>query len=64
MRRKMVHPYERQRIDALVAESQQRREHAKAVLRDMLAELEASPLSNTHTTARRIKALRVMLDDR
>ncbi len=53
---KMVHPSEKARIDAMVLESQQRRAQAHAVLRDLLAELEASELSGTFTTSRRIKA--------
>lgn len=59
---KMAHPAYKARIDVLMHEKQQRREQAKAVLRDMLAELEASELSSTHTTQRRIKALRVILE--
>ena len=62
VKRKLTHPDTKARIDALVREREQQREQAKAVLRDLLAELEASPLSSTHTTARRIKALRVILE--
>jgi hypothetical protein len=57
-----VHPFEKARIDAMALESQQRRAQAHTVLRDLLAELEASDLSGTFTTARRIKALRVVLE--
>jgi hypothetical protein len=45
-------------------ERQQQVEQARAVLRDLLVELEASPLAGTMTTARRIKALRVILEVR
>lgn len=64
MKRKstIVHPHEKQRIDTLVREREQIREQARNVLLDLLKELEASPLAGTFTTARRIKALRVILD--
>lgn len=61
-RKTMTHPSEKQRIDAIVHEQAQQREQARAVLRDLLTELEASPLANTQTTQRRIKALRVVLE--
>jgi hypothetical protein len=57
-----MHPFQREQLDALVREKQQVREQAIAILRDLLAELEASPLAGTHTTVRRIKALKVVLE--
>ena len=47
--------------DRPMTEREQVLEQAWIVLRDLLTELEAGPMSSTFTTMRRIKALRVLL---